>query len=61
ASQKTLGRLLGKSSNTFYATRLPKKSLGSLLKYFAQSDLSQTLEDFSEDSWKTSKKSSNAF
>ncbi|KAF2576684.1 hypothetical protein F2Q70_00002583 [Brassica cretica] len=62
---KTLGRLLGKSSNAFYSRILPMKSSGSLPKSFDQSDLSQTLENFSEDSWKTLKrllgKSSNAF
>ena len=37
-SQKTLGRLLGKSSNAFCARRIPTKSSGNLLKSFAQSD-----------------------
>ena len=37
-SWKTLRRLLGKSSNAFYAIRLPTKSSGSLLKSYAQSD-----------------------
>ncbi|KAL0747454.1 hypothetical protein Bca101_029456 [Brassica carinata] len=36
-SRKTLGRLLEKSSNVFYARRLPTKSSGSLPKSSAQS------------------------
>ncbi|KAG5399665.1 hypothetical protein IGI04_014272, partial [Brassica rapa subsp. trilocularis] len=44
---------LGKCSNAFYARRLPTKSSGSLPTSYAESDLSQTLEKFSEDSWKT--------
>ena len=32
-SWKTLGRLLGKSSNAFYARRRPTKSSGSLPKF----------------------------
>ena len=35
-SWKTLGRLLGKFSNVFYARRLPTKSSESLLKSFVQ-------------------------
>ncbi|KAL0660627.1 hypothetical protein Bca4012_097464 [Brassica carinata] len=36
-SRKTFGILLGKSSNVFYARRLPTKSSESLLKSSAQS------------------------
>ncbi|WZZ69941.1 hypothetical protein YC2023_081311 [Brassica napus] len=36
-SQKTLGRLPKKSSNVFYARRLPTKSSRSLPKSYAQS------------------------
>ena len=36
-SWKTLERLLGKSSNAFYARRRPTKSSGSLPKFSAQS------------------------
>ncbi|WZZ87930.1 hypothetical protein YC2023_116509 [Brassica napus] len=54
-SWKTLGRLLGKSSNAFYSRILPMKSSGSLPKSFSKS----------EDSWKTLVrllgKSSNVF
>ncbi|CAN6890992.1 unnamed protein product, partial [Brassica oleracea] len=37
-SWETLGRLLEKSSNVFYARRLPTKSSGSLPKSSVQSD-----------------------
>ncbi|KAF3508960.1 hypothetical protein F2Q69_00003604 [Brassica cretica] len=61
-SWKTLGRLLGKSSNAFYARRRPTKSSGSLPKFFLyelefERFLKRLLEDsqkLSEDSWQTS-------
>ncbi|KAF3540044.1 hypothetical protein F2Q69_00020469 [Brassica cretica] len=63
-SESDFGKLLRrlsedflKSSNPFYAIRLPTKSSGakssgSLLKSSAQ-NMSQTFEDFSKESWKT--------
>ncbi|KAF3550315.1 hypothetical protein DY000_02004389 [Brassica cretica] len=61
-SWKTLGRLLGKSSNAFYSRRRPTKSSGSLPKFFRYEldfgrFLRRLLEDsqkLSEDSWQTS-------
>ncbi|KAF3560235.1 hypothetical protein F2Q69_00015529 [Brassica cretica] len=40
-SWKILGRLLGKSSNVFYARRLPAKSSGSLPKSYAQGGINE--------------------
>ncbi|KAF3547085.1 hypothetical protein DY000_02007481 [Brassica cretica] len=61
---KTFGRLLKDSRKTprktsrqvfyaFYSRRLPTKFSRSLMKSYGQSDLSPTLKDFLEDSWKT--------
>ncbi|KAG5401448.1 hypothetical protein IGI04_016055 [Brassica rapa subsp. trilocularis] len=67
-SRKTSQNTLGKSYSAYYARRLPTKSSESLPKSSVQgdfSDLSQTLENFSVDSWKTLirhlEKSSKAF
>ncbi|WZY93133.1 hypothetical protein YC2023_065462 [Brassica napus] len=69
---KTLGNLLGKSSNAFYARRLPMKFSRSLMKFYPQSGTNFAYSDFGklhrrllEDSRKTLGrllgKSSNAF
>ncbi|KAG5400800.1 hypothetical protein IGI04_015407, partial [Brassica rapa subsp. trilocularis] len=60
-SELDFGRLPNKSSNAFYARRFFTKSSGSLLKSSAKSDLSQTLEDFTDDSWKTLRRLSEDF
>ncbi|KAG5378087.1 hypothetical protein IGI04_025929, partial [Brassica rapa subsp. trilocularis] len=68
-SQNTLGRLLSKSSNAFYARRLHTKSSRSLLpkvhlnvfEFAVFSDMRQTLKDFLENSQNTLGKSSKDF